>query len=165
MTGGDSPIADPDGRRRIDAMRTEPEIVVLSEAGEVRVDERGAHVQRRRLLILEMRHDPVEELVHLGALTGEVQLGEIVVIEESSGDLGAAERRGDCLAVVEGADVGHRILVGSKSSARDSPLRDEPSKHAGRRDGEQFVQRQAVRPTATDFTYWFGNVHHSCGCR
>ena len=165
VAGSDRAVADPDRRRRIDAVRGESEVVVLAKARQVSVDERGAHVDRRRTLVVRgcawMRSRTSSSCARW---LSKLSFGEVLVIEESPGDFRAAKRSADGLAVVEGTDVVHRLPVGAQAGARDAPVRDQTAQHAGFSRGEQIVERQTVGTTARQFTHASGDLRHIFGC-
>jgi hypothetical protein len=107
--------------------------------------------------------DPIEDLVELPALTDEIELCEVLVIEESPSDFRTANRCADDLAVIEGADVVHRVLVRTLAGARELPVGYQTAKHTGLRRLEQFGQWQAFGPTTRAFTYSFRDLQHVSG--
>src|SRR6185436_209284 len=101
--------------------RRESNVVVLAESGEVAVDQGRAHVDRRWLCVLEVRPDPGDDLIQLGSFGGEIQPGEVLVVEQPAGDRRRTERSAQRLAVVEGKQVRHRVLRGFAADAGQLP--------------------------------------------
>src|SRR5690606_15149927 len=113
MSGGNSPVADPDADQRrfaAESGRIESKVVLRSESRQVEIEVGRADVEGRRFRVLQSCCDLVEEFAKRCARRLEVEAGQIGIVEKPSANLGSAGIADNRAAAVEGLEIVYRGL-------------------------------------------------------
>jgi hypothetical protein len=110
--------------------------------------------------VLQVLADVLQNFMQARAAHGEIQLGEVFVVEQAPGDLRVAIGRRERLAVVERQQIGHGFPLGAQARCNEAPIAHQAFQQHRLATRQQLAERNGFRPAAFEDSCLVRNVHH-----